>query len=131
MHRGPTDVAVPPNIIADVKTSLDYEEIPHEVIIWDLEKAIKFENPPMSRREKLEMEITQEHPMSWYRYHRYKDIVKFLEYLQRKYPSSVELMHIGRSFEGRPLIVAKVFCWNYFVCVSKRTEFSGVVSSYQ
>lgn len=62
----------------------------------------------MSRREKLEMEITQEHPMSWYRYHRYNDIMKFLEYLQRKYPSSVELIHIGRSFEGRPLIVVKV-----------------------
>lgn len=107
-HRGPTDIAIPPNAITDVKTSLDYEEIPHEVIIWDLEKAIKFENPPMSRREKLEMEITQEHPMSWYRYHRYSDIVKFLEYLQRKYPSSVELIHIGRTFEGRPLIVAKV-----------------------
>ncbi|XP_037028544.1 uncharacterized protein LOC119068842 [Bradysia coprophila] len=106
--RGPTDVVVPPNLMADVKVSLNYEEIPHEVILWDLGKAIRFENPPMSRREKLEIEITQEHPMSWYRYHRYKDIVKFLEFLQRKYPSSVELIHIGKSFEGRPLIVAKV-----------------------
>ena len=72
-----------------------------------MEKAIQYENPKISKRELIEMARSQGHPLSWYRYHRYNDIVKFLEYLQRKYPEIVELHHIGRSFEGRPLIVAK------------------------
>lgn len=92
----------------EVKEAMDYENIAYDVVIWDLEKAIKYENPPMTRRQKVQMEMDQGHPMTWYRYHEYEDITKFYDYLQRTYPDVVELIHIGRSFEGRPLIVVKV-----------------------
>lgn len=95
-------------VITDVKESLQYEEIPFEVVIADVEKAILYANPKMSKSERIDMARSQGHPMTWYRYHKYDDIIKFMEYLQRKHPKYVELIHIGRSFEGRPLIIAKV-----------------------
>lgn len=107
-HRGPTDILVPPKINKEVQEALEYESIPYDIVIWDLEKAIKYENPVMSRRQKIELEEQQGHPMTWYRYHDYEDIAIYVDYLQRKYPDLIELIHIGRSFEGRPLVVVKV-----------------------
>ncbi|XP_031627143.1 uncharacterized protein LOC116343295 isoform X2 [Contarinia nasturtii] len=106
--RGPNDILVPPEINKEVQELLEYESIPYEVIVWDLEKAIKYENPIMSRRQKIELEKEQGHPMTWYRYHNFEDIAIYLDYLQLTYPDLVELIHIGRSFEGRPLMVVKI-----------------------
>lgn len=106
--RGPTDILVPPKMNKNVQESLEYEAVPYEVMIWDLEKAVKYENPAMTRRRKVELEQQQGHPMTWYRYHDYEDIMTFVDYLRRTYPNLVDLIHIGRSFEGRPLVVVKV-----------------------
>lgn len=108
IFRGPNDILVPPELNKDVQEILEYESIPFEVVVWDLEKAIKYENPIMSRRQRIELEKEQGHPMTWYRYHNFEDIAIYLDYLQLTYPDLVELIHIGRSFEGRPLMVAKV-----------------------
>lgn len=110
-YRGPNDILVPPEINKEVQEMLEYESIPYEVVVWDLEKAIKYENPIMSRRQKIELEKEQGHPMTWYRYHNFEDIAIYLDYLQLTYPDLIELIHIGRSFEGRPLMVVKVR-WN-------------------
>lgn len=107
-RRGPTDILIPPSVNKEVEETLDYESIPYDVVIWNLEQAIKYENPVLSRRQKVELEATQGHPMTWYRYHGYEDITFFVDYLQRTYPNIVDLIHIGRSFEGRPLVVVKV-----------------------
>lgn len=87
---------------------MEEETIPYEVLVWDLEKAIKYENPMMTRRQRLELENEQGHPMTWHRYHNYEDIAVYLDYLQMTYPDIVDLIHIGRSFEGRPLMILKV-----------------------
>lgn len=119
--RGPTDILVAPDVVAEVKENLEYESILYEVVLWDLEKAIKYENPIMSRRKKMELELENGHPMTWYRYHEYEDITKFMDYLQRTYPDIVELIHIGRSFEGRPLTIVKVSFNQYDVLTTKNT----------
>lgn len=105
-----------------MKETLEYESIPFETVLWDLEKAIKYENPVMSRRKKMELEMENGHSMTWYRYHEYDDITKFMDYLQRTYPEIVELIHIGRSFEGRPLTVVKISFDQY-----ERTKIGGRV----
>lgn len=74
----------------------------------------------MSRRKKLELELENGHPMTWYRYHEYDDITKFMDYLQRAYPETVELIHIGRSYEGRPLTVVKISFNQYDTITSKK-----------
>lgn len=105
---GPTDILIAPDLLDEVRDNLDYESIAYGIVLWDLKKAIKYENPTMSRRRKFELELENGHPMTWYRYHEYDDITKFMDYLQRTYPEIVELIHIGRSYEGRPLTVVKV-----------------------
>lgn len=99
---------LPPDAINDVRESLQYEEIPYDIIIWDLEKAIEYENPQQTTEERVELSHKQGHPMTWYRYHRYDDIVRFMDNLQQQHSKLVELIHIGRSFEGRPLTIVKV-----------------------
>ncbi len=35
-------------------------------------------------------------------------MLAFYEELKKQYPNSVELIELGKSFEGRPLVVVKV-----------------------
>ncbi|XP_058443375.1 uncharacterized protein LOC131425450 [Malaya genurostris] len=111
--KGPTlsgsnDILVSPSMLDSMKEYLQDEDIAKEIVIQDVGQAILYENPKMTRREQIETEVLNGHPLTWYRYHRYADIVKFMNYLGRKYPRNVELIHMGRSFEGRPLTVVKV-----------------------
>lgn len=73
-----------------------------------LQNAINYENPKLSKTQRLELEINRGHPLTWRRYHRYADILRFLEYISLKYPDIVELIPLGRSFEGLPILLAKV-----------------------
>uniref|UniRef100_A0A182W4M8 Peptidase M14 domain-containing protein n=1 Tax=Anopheles minimus TaxID=112268 RepID=A0A182W4M8_9DIPT len=105
----PTDVLVPPGPQTDsLREFLEEEGLRYEATIRDVGQAIAYENPRMTRREQMEMELLHGHPLTWYRYHRYGDIVKFMHYLQRRYPQHVQLLHIGRSYEGRPVTVVRV-----------------------
>ncbi|XP_065090390.1 uncharacterized protein LOC135711464 [Ochlerotatus camptorhynchus] len=106
--RGANDILVPPHMLETMAEYLQDEDITKEVVIRNLGQAILYENPKMTRREQIEMEVLNGHPLTWYRYHRYGDVVKFMNYLARRFPKNVELIHIGRSFEGRPLTVVKV-----------------------
>uniref|UniRef100_A0AAG5DCV8 Peptidase M14 domain-containing protein n=1 Tax=Anopheles atroparvus TaxID=41427 RepID=A0AAG5DCV8_ANOAO len=105
----PTDVLVPPGAAADsLRDYLLEEGMQYQPSIGDLGRAIAFENPRMTRRDQIETELLHGHPLTWYRYHRYADIVKFLDYLGRRHSQHVRLLHIGRSYEGRPLTVVRV-----------------------
>uniref|UniRef100_A0A182RH96 Peptidase M14 domain-containing protein n=1 Tax=Anopheles funestus TaxID=62324 RepID=A0A182RH96_ANOFN len=106
----PTDVLVPPTgVQADsLREFLEEEGLRYETTIRDVGQAIAYENPRLTRREQMEMELLHGHPLTWYRYHRYGDIVKFVHYLQRRHPQHVQLLHIGRSYEGRPVTVVRV-----------------------
>ncbi|KFB42522.1 AGAP000539-PA-like protein [Anopheles sinensis] len=105
----PTDVLVPPGAVAEnFHDYLSEDGIQYEPTIRDLGRAIAYENPRMTRREQIENEVLHGHPMTWFRYHRYADIVKYLDYLGRRHSQQVRLLHIGRSYEGRPLTVVRV-----------------------
>lgn len=99
---------MPPSQLDDLRDALSDESIAHDVVMWDLAKAILYSNPDQSRIERAANAARNGHPLTWHRYHRYADIVRFMEYLQRNRSDIVELMHIGRSFEGRPLTVVRV-----------------------
>lgn len=53
------------------------------------------------------------HPMTWTRYHRYSDMIRYMEFLSFTYPHLVELFTIGYTTEGLPLKVVKVFSRKY------------------
>lgn len=67
-----------------------------------------YENPKLSKKQRLELVELRGHPMTWRRYHRYADIMRYLEYLQLSHSDIVELVPLGRSSEGLPLVVVKV-----------------------
>ncbi|XP_053681624.1 uncharacterized protein LOC128732402 [Sabethes cyaneus] len=106
--RGANDILVPPQMLERMAAYLQDEDIAREVVMRDMGQAILYENPKMTRREQIENEVLHGHPLTWYRYHRYGDIVKFLNYLGRRFPRNVELIHVGRSYEARPLTVVRV-----------------------
>ncbi|XP_016962916.1 uncharacterized protein LOC108033185 [Drosophila biarmipes] len=109
--RGLTDVLVPPKMLVDFQGTLNYENIAHEVLIFDVGKAIAYE---LTKEDYLHTtrpskpRPTVPPPMTWNRYHNHDEIVKYLETVRMRHPQLVELIHIGRSYEGRPLIVVKI-----------------------
>lgn len=107
--EGKTDVLVPPNKVDEFREMLSEEEIKYTTTIRDLDMAIGFSNPQIPRSESFHLEAIQGHPMTWHRYHKYADFVKYFEYLHRKYPRNVDLIHIGRTFEGRPIVVCHIY----------------------
>ncbi|KAJ8725605.1 hypothetical protein PYW08_003788 [Mythimna loreyi] len=106
--NGSTDLLVPPDLLQDVKDHLKSNKIDFDIIIWDLQKAITYENPRLSKKQRLELEQLRGHPMTWRRYHRYADILRYLEYLQHSHSDLVELIPMGRSSEGLPLVAVKI-----------------------
>ncbi|KAL7033049.1 hypothetical protein ACKWTF_007472 [Chironomus riparius] len=103
-----TDVVVPPSYVNSFKDFLSEGEIKHSIKIRSIQHAIKFENPRLNKRDQIELELINGHPITWYRYHTFRDIQMYYDYLKRKYPSFVELIQIGWSFNGKPLTIVKV-----------------------
>ncbi|KAH8291681.1 hypothetical protein KR018_005294, partial [Drosophila ironensis] len=115
--RGLTDVLVAPKMLVDFQGTLNYEGIAHEVLIFDVGKAIAYERSKedylhTTRPSKLKPSVAGGSGvapwMTWSRYQNHDEIVKYLELVRMKHPQLVELIHIGRSYEGRPLIVVKI-----------------------
>ncbi|XP_073979779.1 carboxypeptidase B-like isoform X2 [Rhodnius prolixus] len=50
----------------------------------------------------------ENHSLSWNRFHRYRDIMDYLNYLTHSAPNLISIITIGKSNEGRLLQVAKV-----------------------
>lgn len=106
---------MPPKMLVDFQASLTFELIDHEVLIFDVGKAIAYEKTKEDyfftttqkpkKHNKLPTPITG---MTWHKYYEYDDIIKYLESMRMRFPHLVELIHIGRSYEGRPLIVTKI-----------------------
>ncbi|KAL6429911.1 hypothetical protein ACFW04_007638 [Cataglyphis niger] len=103
-----SDIIVAPDLVVDVKDYLRDKKIDFKVIISDIQKAISYQNPKMTKEQREDLVTTQGHSMTWKRYHRYGDIVRYLEYLAFRYPKMIELITIGHSYEGQPIKMAKV-----------------------
>ncbi|XP_026827132.1 carboxypeptidase B isoform X2 [Ooceraea biroi] len=103
-----TDVIIAPDLVADVKDYLQDRNINFKVLISDIQKTIAYQNPKMSKEQREDLVTTQGHTMTWKRYHRYGDIMRYLEHLAFNYPKLVELVTIGHSYEGQPIKMAKV-----------------------
>ena len=46
--------------------------------------------------------------MNWKLYHRLNDIYEYLYFLQKHYPDLAEVINIGDTVEGRPMLVLKI-----------------------
>ncbi|XP_043264930.1 carboxypeptidase B-like [Colletes gigas] len=102
------DAVVAPDLIPDVKAFLRDRGIDFKILIPDIQKTIAYQNPKMSKEQREDLVTTQGHSMTWKRYHRYADIIRYLEYLAFKYSKMVELITIGHSYEGQPIKMVKI-----------------------
>ncbi|XP_034947401.1 carboxypeptidase B-like [Chelonus insularis] len=102
------DIIVAPNVIQDVKDYLKENKIEFKVLMPDLQRMINRQNPKVSKEQRDSFVSTQGHPMSWKRYCRYGEIIKFLDHIKASHPSMVEIVTIGYSYEGLPLKVVKI-----------------------
>ncbi|XP_059476844.1 carboxypeptidase A2-like [Neocloeon triangulifer] len=102
------DFIVPPGMVDVIEDFLKERQINYEVVSPDLQKSIEAANPRMTkeRRDALKNEIG--HSLTWRRYHRYTDILGYMDYLKRNYPDMVSTIKIGKSTGGLPLRVLKI-----------------------
>lgn len=103
-----TDIVVAPEHLKSFEKYLTKGEINFSVKLRNIQNAIRFENLRMNRKEQLEAEIINGHPLTFYRYHPSKDIVAYYDFIKRKYPSFVELITLGYTFNSKPLTIVKV-----------------------
>ncbi|KAI4504466.1 hypothetical protein M0802_000016 [Mischocyttarus mexicanus] len=103
-----TDIVIGPDIVSDVKEYLKSRKIEFKVLISDIQKTINYQNPKMSKEQRADLVSNQGHTMTWRRYHRYGEILRYLEYLSFRYPTMVEIITIGHSYEGLPIKMAKI-----------------------
>jgi len=48
------------------------------------------------------------HNLTFERYHKINDIYKYVDYISQEYPELVEIITIGKSYEGLPLRVIRI-----------------------
>ena len=46
--------------------------------------------------------------MNWQKYHRLNDIYEYLYYLENAYPDLAHVINIGKTVEGRDMLVLKI-----------------------
>ncbi|CAB3376148.1 Hypothetical predicted protein [Cloeon dipterum] len=102
------DFIVPPGMMDVMEDFLRERQISYEIVTKDLQKMIEAANPRMTkeRRDALKNEVG--HSLTWRRYHRYTDILGYMDYLKRKYPDMVSVIKIGKSTRGLSLRVLKI-----------------------
>uniref|UniRef100_A0A182WW69 Peptidase M14 domain-containing protein n=1 Tax=Anopheles quadriannulatus TaxID=34691 RepID=A0A182WW69_ANOQN len=80
--------------------------IPYEVVIEDMQRAIDTENPSLEETELWENR--NGHRMTWTAYHRLADIYDWMDYLAQTYPDLCSTKAIGKSVQGRELKVLRI-----------------------
>uniref|UniRef100_A0A182NVG9 Peptidase M14 domain-containing protein n=1 Tax=Anopheles dirus TaxID=7168 RepID=A0A182NVG9_9DIPT len=80
--------------------------VPYEVVIEDMQRAIDTENPSLEETELWENR--NGHRMTWTAYHRLSDIYDWMDYLAQTYPDLCSTKAIGKSVQGRELKVLRI-----------------------
>ncbi|XP_044732975.1 carboxypeptidase B-like [Chrysoperla carnea] len=111
--EAPTTVMVPPDRYINFVNLLEANTIPYRTIIQDVQKKIDREryvqlNNPNIVSVVSPTGVENSYALSFYKYHQTRTIEQYLKYLQHKYPNRIQLINIGKSYEGRNLHVAKI-----------------------
>ncbi|XP_029671098.1 carboxypeptidase B-like isoform X2 [Formica exsecta] len=102
------DIFLESNMVENIESLFRSYGVKYEILIDDVEQAIKEENPPLSPEAQEELEGRKGHRMEWTTYHRLADINGYLDYLAETYPDFCSVQTIGNSIEGRPLKVLRI-----------------------
>ncbi|XP_050424689.1 carboxypeptidase B-like [Adelges cooleyi] len=87
-----------------VKSQLQKKSLLFEVTIENVQKNIDAENPPI-KKEKIGRNGLN---FTFENYHNVEDVHAYIDNIAKEYPSTVEIITIGQSFEGTPLKVIRI-----------------------
>ncbi|CAG7729391.1 unnamed protein product [Allacma fusca] len=96
----PTDILVPPGKLGTITSLLRIINVPYQAVVKNLQRDVDLERSQTS--------VRQTETMTWTSYHRLATIHAWEDSLASNYPDLVEVLDIGKSFEGRPLRVIKI-----------------------
>lgn len=106
--HGSSDVIIPPEYLENFKEFLKDGGIKFSVKLRNIQHAIRFENLRLNRRQQIETEILNGHPLTFYHFHPSKDIFAYYGHIKRTYPNFVELIPLGFSYNSKPLTIVKI-----------------------
>ncbi|XP_064115651.1 carboxypeptidase B-like [Macrobrachium nipponense] len=98
------DVLSPPDEEKQVRQVFSEYELPYQEVIRDLQIAINNEQGD----EIIGFSPKTPHSMTWDKYHSTEDMYDYMSWLEIHYPNLVTIIDIGKSFENRSLLVAKI-----------------------
>ena len=94
----PVDVRVGPSDLSSVTKMLEGAGISHEVFVEDVQKLIDSSyTPGVVRGDDFDYGV----------YHNLPEIEEWMKTLEAEYPDLVELVEVGKSFEGRTITAVK------------------------
>ena len=100
-----SDVMVAPDNMKKVIGNLRSMHLNFSVIIENVQRVMELELTPSRAWKK---KSNADHPMTWTEYHSYSDIEAYMDFLAKNYPDFVSVVHIGTSYEGRPMRVLRI-----------------------
>lgn len=98
-----TDVHVTQNASRTLLAILQETNIQYKVLIEDLQKAVENENSVHTQRNRRSLS-----EYNYEVYHSLEDIQSWMHHLNQTQPGLVRVFPIGRSFEGRPLLIIQL-----------------------
>ncbi|ELU10069.1 hypothetical protein CAPTEDRAFT_193373 [Capitella teleta] len=96
-----TDMSIAPDVKEQLIELIQFLQIPYETLVPDLQKAID-ENMKQNGVENNDGVFRLD------RYHPLDEIQDWLLSIAYEYPEITEIIEVGKSFEGRPILVAKI-----------------------
>ncbi|CAH1961121.1 unnamed protein product [Acanthoscelides obtectus] len=103
-NKSAIDIAVRPAAIEEVSAMLARNNIKHEVMLDDVQRAINEENPTSDD----DTNDRKGHRLTWQAYHKTAVIYGYLEHLTTTYPNLCSVKTIGMSVQNRPIKLLKI-----------------------
>ncbi|XP_044732015.1 carboxypeptidase B-like isoform X2 [Chrysoperla carnea] len=102
----PTVFMVPPTIDYRLRSSLRVNNLPYDTLIEDVQSTVVNEKHEQAAARRIASK--QNGLLTFKQYERFDTITWFLRNLTNLYPDIVQLINIGKSYEGRDLEVLKI-----------------------
>ncbi|KAG5682109.1 hypothetical protein PVAND_011488 [Polypedilum vanderplanki] len=99
------DVVVLSDLSKSFRKYLDEGEIHYNVEVYNIQHAMKLENPRFRRKDGINERQRQ---MPAERYYTVRDHHAYYKLLKQNYPNFLELIEIGRSTNNMPLVIATI-----------------------
>ncbi|XP_053575720.1 carboxypeptidase A1 [Bombina bombina] len=100
----PVDMRVPFRSLQAVKMLLESSSISYSIMVDDVQTLLDQEQQEMKRSK---MQARSSNSFSYSTYHTLDEIYMWVDSLIAEYPKLISKIHIGNSFEGRPIYVLK------------------------